>query len=360
MKDSRRSVRHLALSGVVLFGAQVAVGGANVLTDLAPAAVLGHAALSFAIWGTYVALTVTARRAAPVAVSPRSALRGSVLSYVALTKPRIIVLLLVTTVPAMVLAAGGLPSLWLVLATLSGGMITAGSANAFNQYLERDIDAAMDRTRSRPLPKHSIEPTRALLFAVALGFAGFAWLALVVNLLSAILAASAIVFYVVVYTILLKRSTPQNIVIGGAAGAVPVLVGWAAVTGTVAPAAWVMFAIIFFWTPPHFWALAMRYRDDYERAGVPMLPVVRGVSSVTAQILAYAIVLVAVTLLLSPVAGLGALYASAATVLGVGFIYRALRLRGDPSGATAFKLFRYSVTYLAVLFAAMAVDRLIW
>jgi protoheme IX farnesyltransferase len=205
-----------------------------------------------------------------------------------------------------------------------------------------------------------VGPRAALVFAILLGAAGFAWLALVVNLLSALLAASAIVFYVLVYTLLLKRSTPQNIVIGGAAGAVPVLVGWAAVTGTVEAPAWVLFAIIFLWTPPHFWALAMRYRDDYAAAGVPMLPVVRGEAATTTQIVTYALVLVAATLALQPVGGLGAVYVLAAAVLGGGFVYRAVRLRWQPSAESALKMFRYSVTYLALLFSAIAVDRLVW
>lgn len=364
-RDPRAPVRALGGSGAALIAAQIIVGGANVLTRLAPAAVLAHAALSFGIWAAFVGLIVAARRGAPrapesPAATGPSRLRHRVLAYAALTKPRIIVLLLVTTVPAMVLAAAGLPSLWLVAATLAGGVMTAGSANALNQYLERDIDAQMDRTRSRPLPMQTIEPRRALVFAIALGIAGFVWLTLLVNLLSALLAASAIAFYVLVYTVWLKRSTPQNIVIGGAAGAVPVLVGWAAVTGTVEAPAWVMFAIVFLWTPPHFWALAMRYRDDYERAGVPMLPVVKGTSETTAQVLLYATVLVAATLVMSLVGGLGALYAVSATALGLGFLYRAVRLRVEPNGTTALKLFRYSVTYLALLFAAMAVDRVMW
>jgi protoheme IX farnesyltransferase len=260
----------------------------------------------------------------------------------------------------MVMAQRGMPPLWLIGATLLGGMLTAGSANAFNQYLERDIDEKMARTKKRPLPSQSVEPTSALVFAIALGIVGFAWLTIVVNLLSATLAVSAIAFYVLVYTLLLKRSTPQNIVIGGAAGAVPVLVGWAAVTGTVEAPAWVMFAIIFLWTPPHFWALAMRYRDDYAAAGVPMLPVVREQGAVTAQIFAYAVVLVVSTLVLSPVGGMGIVYAVSAAALGGGFIYRAVRLRLAPGAGAAVKLFRYSITYLALLFAAIAVDRLIW
>jgi len=376
--DERRDVRVLGVGGLLLFLGQALVGAANVWTGLQPAAVVGHAALAYVTWATYIALAVISRYGArsemrktageareggsggrSVAPPIRKAF-ASFRAYANLTKPRIIILLLVTTVPSMVLAQRGMPPLWLMGATLLGGMMTAGSANAFNQYLERDIDEKMKRTRKRPLPSHSVEPVRALLFAIALGIAGFIWLTIVVNLLSAILAVSAIAFYVLVYTLLLKRSTPQNIVIGGAAGAVPVLVGWAAVTGTIEAPAWVMFAIIFLWTPPHFWALAMRYRDDYAAAGVPMLPVVRGDDATTAQIFLYAVVLVVSTLVLSPVGGLGVVYAASAAALGGGFIYRAARLRLAPSAASAVKLFRYSITYLGLLFAAIAVDRLVW
>ncbi len=362
-RDARVGVRRLAFAGIGLFFAQAGLGAANVWTRLHPAAVVGHGATAFVAWSMFVALLVRSRygsaperssRVAPNAVAQRA------LAYVALTKPRIIVLLLVTTIPAMVLAEHGLPSVWLMGATLLGGMLTAGSANALNQYLERDIDEKMKRTRSRPLPSHTIGPQSALVFAIAVGIAGFVWLAVVVNVLSALLAASAILFYVLVYTLLLKRSTPQNIVIGGAAGAVPVLVGWAAVTGTIGAPAWVMFSIIFLWTPPHFWALAMRYRDDYAAAGVPMLPVVRGDRSTTSHIVLYTLVLVVATLLLEPVGGLGALYVLSAALLGGGFIYRAVRLRWEPNAETALKLFRYSVSYLGLLFAAIAVDRLIW
>ncbi len=373
-KDARRAVRLFALGGASLYLAQVVVGAANVWSQLQPAAVVAHASLAPITWSAFVALAVFARKgraaqdlAQDLEVAPSSG-RGrvnrgafeSVSAYVALTKPRIITLLLVTTVPAMVLAQRGLPSLWLISATLIGGMLTAGSANAFNQYLERDIDEMMKRTRSRPLPAHSVAPWRALVFAFVVGGIGFVWLWLIVNLLSALLAGAAIAFYVIVYTVLLKRSTPQNIVIGGAAGAAPVLIGWAAVTNTVEAPAWVMFAIVFLWTPPHFWALAMRYRDEYKAAGVPMMPVVRGDRSTTRQILLYTIVLVASTLVLSPVGGLGALYAVVAVALGIGFLYRAVQLRGDPSGQRAFGLFKYSITYLALLFSAIAVDRLMW
>jgi protoheme IX farnesyltransferase len=361
-EDARPGVRFFGQLGVVLYVGQALLGAANVKTRLAPGAVLGHASLSFCIWAAYVVLAVIAARTRPHVLPPpgtASAVRDRIVAYVALTKPRIILLLLITTVPAMVLAERGLPSLWLVAATLAGGMMTAGSANALNQFLERDIDAMMERTRSRPLPRHSVEPMPALAFAIVLGIAGFLWLAIVVNLLSAALAAGAIVFYVGVYTLLLKRSTSQNIVIGGAAGAVPVLVGWAAVTGTLSAAAWVMFAIIFLWTPPHFWALAMRYRDDYARAGVPMLPVVKGSRRTATESLVYATVLVAATLVLWPVGRLGPLYVVCAAVLGAGFLYRAVRLRVEPDGAAAMKMFRYSITYLALLFGAIAVAGLV-
>jgi len=363
-KDIRTPVRTFGTLAPSLYAAQAAAGAANVLSQLKPAAVVAHETLAFVTWSAYVVLAVVSRGArSEVIGATGSRAPGAfdkVIAYVRLTKPRIILLLLITTVPAMVLAKRGFPSLWLIGATLLGGMMTAGSANALNQFLERDIDEKMNRTKSRPLPSHSVQPVRALIFAIVLGIAGFLWLTLVVNLLAASLAVAAILFYVLVYTLLLKRSTPQNIVIGGAAGAVPVLVGWAAVTGTVGPAAWVMFAIIFFWTPPHFWALAMRYRDDYAAAGVPMMPVVRTEAQTTQQIFLYAIVLVVVTLVLSPVGGLGILYALTAALLGGGFIYRAARLRLTPNPETAFKLFQYSITYLGLLFAAIAVDRLLF
>jgi protoheme IX farnesyltransferase len=217
----------------------------------------------------------------------------------------------------------------------------------------------MSRTRGRPLPGHRVEPRNALVFGVALGVIGFVWLAVTVNVLAGLLAVAAILFYVFVYTMWLKRSSPQNIVIGGAAGAVPVLVGWAAVTNTVALPAWVMFAIVFTWTPPHFWALAVRYQGDYAAAGVPMLPVVAGVRATSRQILAYAVVLVAITLLLWPVAHTGPIYPAAAAGLGAWFVAGAVRLHRHTTSATAMRLFKVSVFYLALLFAALAVDTLV-
>ncbi len=275
-------------------------------------------------------------------------------AYVALTKPRIIELLLVTTVPAMVLAERGLPSLWLILAVLFGGTLAAGGANTLNCYIDRDIDDLMKRTHDRPLPAGTIAPVNALAFGITLEVVAFAWLWSTANLLSAVLAVSATLFYVFVYTLWLKRSTTQNIVIGGAAGAAPVLVGWAAVTGEVGLPAWIMFAIIFVWTPPHFWALAVRHRDDYAAAGVPMLPVVKGIPATARQIVAYSFVLVAVTLWLYPAAAMGVPYLASAVVLGALFIHHAIRLLRDPT--TAARLFTYSITYLGLLFAAIAVD----
>ncbi len=280
-------------------------------------------------------------------------------AYVRLTKPRIIELLLVTTVPAMVLADRGWPPLGLVLATLVGGSMAAGSANAINCYLDRDIDAVMRRTRRRPLPAREIPPGRALRFGCALGAASLVFLAATVNVPAAALAGSAIVFYALVYTLWLKRSTGQNIVIGGAAGAVPVLVGWVAVRGSVGAPAWVLFAIVFVWTPPHFWALALRYREDYRAARVPMLPVVRGEEETRRQILVYTVVLFVTALALVPVGHMGPVYAGSAVALGGSFLRRAIRLRRERSGALAVRLFRFSIAYLTLLFAAVAVDVLL-
>ncbi len=284
--------------------------------------------------------------------------KRSVLSaYVALTKPRIIELLLITTVPAMVLAAGEWPGLGLVVATLAGGMLSAGAANALNNYLDRDIDVVMRRTRGRPLARHEVEPRHALVLGVVLGLAGFAVLWVTSNLLAAIIATLALLFYVFVYTMRLKRSTVQNIVIGGAAGAAPALVGWAAVTGTLDLPAWTLFLIVFYWTPPHFWALAIRYRDDYEAAGVPMLPVVAGVEATTRRMLLYTGVMVGLTLLLVPVAALSWVYLVSAVALGGWFLWDTWRVYRDPG--QAMRLFTTSTLYLAALFAAVMLDVLI-
>jgi protoheme IX farnesyltransferase len=285
-------------------------------------------------------------------------------AYIALTKPRIIELLLVTTLPTMVVAKHGLPSVWLMLATLVGGTLAAGGANAINMVVDRDIDALMNRTKNRPLVTGAMSPTSALVFALTLEAAAFVELALAVNLLSAVLAVSATLFYVFVYTLWLKRRSSQNIVIGGAAGAVPVLVGWAAVTGTLSWAPVVLFAIIFIWTPPHFWSLAVRYKEDYKAADVPMLPVVASMKRTTREIVLYTVALVAISLLFGPVAHLGLIYMIAAGVLGGGFLYMTAHLwnlaRTDrATGREAMRVFSYSITYLTVLFVAMAGDVLI-
>ena len=297
--------------------------------------------------------------AGTISVAAAATWRSRAATYVALTKPRIIELLLVTTVPAMVLADQGLPSPWLVLAVLFGGTLAAGGANTLNCVVDRDIDEKMRRTHGRPLPMGAVTPAAALRFGIILEVIAFVWLWVTANLLAALLAVSATLFYVFVYTMWLKRSTAQNIVIGGAAGAVPVLVGWAAVTGRVGLPAWVMFAIVFMWTPPHFWALAMRYREDYARAGVPMLPVVAGPKAAARQILAYSVVLVAVTLTLCPAAKMGPVYLVAALVLGARFLQCAHLLSRDNSPKAAIRLFSYSITYLGLLFAAIALDTIL-
>lgn len=285
--------------------------------------------------------------------------REVTLAYLLLTKPRIIVLLLVTTVPAMVLAAAGIPSLWLIAITLVGGALTAGGANAINCYLDRDIDRLMNRTRSRPVPAGRLEAEHALLFGLLVGAAGVLTLEAFVNSLAALLALGANAFYIIIYTVWLKRTTAQNIVIGGAAGAMPPLVGWAAVTGSLDLPAFVLFGIILIWTPPHFWALALVYSSDYERAGVPMLPLTRGVRETTVHILVYSVLLVGVSALLVTSGAIGYLYLAASLALGGPFVFLAYRLWREPSNRQAIRLFKYSLYYLALLFVAVMVDTLV-
>jgi protoheme IX farnesyltransferase len=283
-------------------------------------------------------------------------------SYVALTKPRIIELLLVTTLPVMVLAARGLPSLWTAAATLVGGTLAAGSANAINCVVDRDIDSVMNRTKRRPLARHEISPANALRFGIALGAVATLLLGLGANWLSALLADGAICFYVFVYTLGLKRRTPSNIVIGGAAGCFPVLIGWSAVTGRVGWPAVVLFGIVFFWTPPHFWALAMRFRDDYAAAGVPMLPVVADARVVARKIVGYSWAMVAASLVLVPVADAGWLYLAAALGLGGWFVREAhALLRRVEAGGNPkpMRLFHLSISYLTLLFLALAVGQFV-
>lgn len=278
-------------------------------------------------------------------------------AYVALTKPRIIELLLITTVPAMVLAADGWPGTWLVIATLVGGSLSAGGANALNSYIDRDIDELMRRTRRRPLARHEVTPRNALVFGAALGLGGFVCLAVTTNLLAAVISTAALLFYVFVYTMGLKRRSAQNIVIGGAAGAAPTLVGWAAVAGTVDIPAWVLFLIVFYWTPPHFWALAVRYRDDYEAANVPMLPVVVGIEATTLRMILYTGLMVGVSLLLVPLAGMSWIYLTAAVGLGGWFLWDTWRVHNEPD--KAMRLFTTSTVYLSALFAAVMLDVLL-
>jgi heme o synthase len=279
--------------------------------------------------------------------------------YLALTKPRIVELLLVTTVPTMVVADRGLPPLALVFWTVVGGALAAGGANAINMVIDRDIHAVMHRTQRRPLVTGVLSPPEALAFALALEVAAFALLARFVNLLSAALAVTATLFYVFVYTLWLKRSSTNNIVIGGAAGAVPVLVGWAAVTGSLDWAPVVLFGIIFYWTPPHFWALAVRYRDDYARAEVPMLPAVASLRTTSVRIIGYTLVLWALTLLFSPVAGMGTIYLASAVVLGAVFTWLAVVLLRSGTVESAMRLFTWSISYISLLFGAMALDQLV-
>ena len=283
-------------------------------------------------------------------------------AYFLLTKPRVIELLLIATVPTMILAQRGLPDIWLILATLFGGALSAGSANAFNCYIDSDIDKLMGRTKNRPLATGELTQREALVFAWSIGVISFVWFALVINLLSALLSLAAILFYVFVYTLGLKRRTPQNIVWGGAAGAMPALIGWAAVTNEVSLSAWVLFLIIFLWTPPHYWPLSMRYLDEYKAANVPMLPVVAKNEVVGRQIILYAWAYLASTLLLIPVAGMGIIYTVVAVVAGIWFTWESHRLYNEARvrvPENPMRLFHGSITHLTLLFLAIAIDPLI-
>ncbi len=381
----RPVVARIAVSMGVLFLVQVGVGAALVFTALAPWARTLHVAIGALVWALSVGLAVTSYYEARISGATAAAGPGSdaasggrarpstgdtVRAYIALTKPRIIELLLITTVPAMVLATRHLPGMtmpeWFRLAfwTLTCGTLAAGSANAINQYLDRDIDLLMSRTRKRPLPAHQVPPENAMVFGIVLGVVSVSLMAWTVNLVAAFLTLLAIAFYVVVYTIMLKRTTPQNIVIGGAAGALPPVIGWAAVTGRIEVPALVLFLLVFYWTPPHFWALALRIRKDYEAARVPMLPVVKGVPETTRQIAVYTVVLVAISLVFYLVAGMGLVYLVAAVGLGAVFLWRAYvlwRQGTSPEGSLAqsIRLYKYSISYLTLLFAAVALDALV-
>jgi protoheme IX farnesyltransferase len=385
------TIVRLAIAVAVLYPVQAVVGGLQVITRLDEWTQTAHLALGALLWGLAVAMAVMAHYEARIAPAPGAVTAGggpagpadrgmddagrphstgdTIRAYVALTKPRIIELLLITTIPAMVLATREVPMdlgswLWLALWTMVAGSMAAGSANAINQYLDRDIDELMARTRRRPLPANEVAPERAVVFGVVLGVISLGLMAYFVNLVAAFLTLLAIGFYVVVYTVMLKRTTPQNIVIGGAAGALPPVIGWAAVTGRVEVPALLLFALVFYWTPPHFWALSLRIRKDYAAASVPMLPVVRGVPETARQIALYTILMVAISLIFFAVARMGILYLAAALVLGGLFLWRAFvlwRQAASPEGslAQAIRLYRYSITYLTLLFLALAVDGLI-
>ncbi len=379
----------LVATAAALFAAEVVVGALQIFTALAPWAVTLHLALGAAVWALLAGATFYAyleARATGVATSPvggvggpvedrdatpaaesQRTLRERVNAFVALTKPRIIELLLVTTVPAMILARWRvMPDMGLVqfgglvVITLVGGALAAGSANAINCYLDRDIDLLMTRTRRRPLPAQEVAPEDALVFGLILGVIAFAILAAFVNLVAAFLTLLAIAFYVVVYTMLLKRSTPQNIVLGGAAGALPPVIGWSAVTGDITLPALLLFAVVFYWTPPHFWALSMRIRGDYEAAGVPMMPVTHGVRETTRQIALYSVLMVCLSLIFFASAHMGLVYLSGAVLLGGLFLFHAFAMWREGTDRRAVRLYKFSITYLTALFALIALDALVF
>jgi protoheme IX farnesyltransferase len=370
-KGSPARVRQLLTYAAAVFAVQCVIGAVQIFTKLAPWTQTLHVALATIIWILTVGAASIALLEGRVAggSSPggpkRSelTLRETIFAYVALTKPRIVELLLITTVPAMLLAAHGFPPLTLIAATLVGGTLSAASANVFNCIIDADIDAKMARTAARPLVTGRISIGSALLFASILGVASFLFLAFTTTMMAAFVSLLAIAFYVLIYTLILKRSTPQNIVIGGAAGALPPVIGWAAVTGDISLVPVLLFALVFYWTPPHFWALALRIGPDYAAAGVPMLPVTAGPAETARQIWLYTILLVVMSLMLWAVAGMGLVYLGAAIVGGGIFLLRAWRLRSDVLGdgllRGATRLYRYSISYLTLIFAAIAIDSIL-
>jgi protoheme IX farnesyltransferase len=359
----------LVTAAAVLMVAQVFVGAANIWFRLHPAVSVAHLAVATIVWVLLVLAVLAGRALASATVQQeRAAVRGAmqrplgevVRDYLVLTKPGVMVLLLVTTLCAMLVAAQGVPSLWTLFWTLVGGALASGGAGAINHYVDRDIDAIMTRTRRRPLPAGRVAPEYALLFGIVLSVLAVYVLTAFVNPVAAVLSLSGNLFYVFVYTIWLKRTTPQNIVIGGAAGAVPPLVGWAAVTGQVSVPALLMFLLVFAWTPPHFWALALYKRGDYAAAGVPMLPAVRGEEETRRQILAYTVAMVLASLLFYPLGVLGVPYLVAAMVLGARFLWLVARLYRERSDQLAKRVFLYSMQYLGLLFAAMVIDAVVF
>jgi protoheme IX farnesyltransferase len=354
-----RAVRFASITSGASFVGQGLVGAASVLLAWPPLAASLHQAFGLAAWVGLVAL-VSAAWDVPAAQrvpAEAPAWRQTLDDYIKLTKPGVISLLLVTTLATMYIA--GEPSLMLVLVTMVGGYLMAGGANAINCYIDRDVDVLMGRTARRPIPSNRIEPTHALVFGVALGALSFALFVLYVNLLSAALSLFALLFYVIVYTGWLKRNSTQNIVIGGAAGCFPPMIGWAAVTNQLSLMPLLLFLIIFYWTPPHFWALALIRRDDYARAGIPMLPVVQGERSTKQQILLYSVIMIVITLLPFLFRFLGPIYLAGALVLGAIFMRDAVRLWRESGTGSAWRLYKYSLLYLALLFAAMVLDAVV-
>jgi protoheme IX farnesyltransferase len=354
-----RALRRIARGLLALTVAQIAVAAAMILHLLPPSLRALHLLVGTLLWGTLVALVFFSRRASAQPMVARARAQPTLVGdLITLTKPRIISLLLVTTVAPMFITPAGLPSLSRVLWVLLGGYLMAGGANAINMWFDRDIDTKMTRTRLRPIPAGRISPLVGLAFGISLGVLAFLIFWTQVNALSAWLALAGLLFYVFVYTVWLKRTSPQNIVIGGAAGAFPPLVGWTAMTGRLDLAAVYLFAIVFYWTPPHFWALALIKQKEYAKAGVPMLPVVRGERRTTFEMLAYTLILLPLTLMPAFFGALGAFYGVAAAVLGARLLWYCIRLvRGGATTAVAWRMYRYSLLYLALLFVAMGVDR---
>jgi len=368
---SPRQTRQLLGAALGLFAVQCVIGALQIFTKLAPWTQTLHVAIATLIWALTVgaaAVALLEARASNVGAGDGTSgakvgRREQISAYIALTKPRIVELLLITTIPAMFLAARGVPSITLMICTLIGGTLSAASANVFNCIIDVDIDSRMARTSSRPLVAGTISLGSALRFAALLGLASFLFLALTTTAMAAFLSLLALGFYVLIYTLILKRSTPQNIVIGGAAGALPPVIGWAAVTGDLTLAPILLFALVFYWTPPHFWALALRIGPDYAAAGVPMLPVTAGAPETARQIWLYTILLVTMSLILWAVAGMGGVYLAVALIFGGIFLFRAWRLRSEVLGEGllrgASRLYRFSITYLTVIFAAIAIDAML-
>ena len=290
---------------------------------------------------------------------PKASIGEKVKGFITLMKLRVVELLLVTTVPTMIVADEGLPSILLILATLLGGTLSAGGANAINMYIDRDIDPLMERTKNRPLVTGVLSPSEALTFAISIEALAFLWLWLTVNLLSAFLAVGACLFYVFIYSLWLKRTSTSNIVIGGAAGAAPVLIGWTAVENSLDWPPFILFALIFLWTPPHFWALAIRYRKDYHSAKIPMLPVIAGPEFTGTKMVLYSLEVWATSIIFAPVAGMGAIYLCGALILGAVFVYLSLQVRRHKTEQSAMRLFGFSITYLTLLFLIIAIDELV-